>query len=48
MFVCYLRNVLKNKLKWRAWKLRYRQALSAEDCDIRIEFGEMMLDWFKD
>ena len=24
------------------------QTLSTEDCDIRMEFGEMMLAWFKD
>ena len=42
-----------NRINWfhkilRAWKPRYCQALSAEDCDIRMEFGEMMLAWFKD
>ena len=40
--------VLKNELKWRAWKPHCCQALSAEDCDIRMEFGEMMLAWFRD
>ena len=33
----YVRNVLKNELKWRAWKPHYCQALSAKDCDIRME-----------
>ncbi|XP_076028935.1 uncharacterized protein LOC143017855 [Oratosquilla oratoria] len=44
----YVRNVLKNELKWRAWKPHYCQTLSAEDCDIRVEFGEMMLAWYED
>ena len=39
--------MLKNELKCHAWKHHYYQALSAEDCDIRMEFGEMMLAWFK-
>ena len=37
-----------NVLKRRAWKPHYCQALSAEDCDIRMEFGEMMLAWLRD
>jgi len=41
-------NVLKNELKWRAWKPHYCQALSSEDDDIHMEFGEMMLAWFRD
>ena len=40
--------MLKNELKCRAWKTHYCQALFAEDCDIRMEFGEMMLAWSKD
>ena len=32
----------------RAWKPHYCQALSVEDCDIRMEFGEMVLAWFRD
>ena len=43
-----LKNVLKNELKWRAWKLHYCQAPSAKDCDICIEFGEMILTWYED
>ena len=43
-----VRNVLKNELKWRTWKPHYCQALSAEDCDIRMEFGEMMLAGLRD
>ena len=41
-------NVLKNEFKWRAWKPHYCQALFDEDCNIRMEFGEMMLAWFRD
>ena len=43
-----VRNVLKNEVKWRAWKSHYCQALSAEDCDIRMEFGKTMLAWCRD
>ena len=39
--------MLKNELKCHAWKPHYYHALSAEDCDIRMEFGEMMLALFK-
>ena len=39
--------MLKNELKCHAWKPHFYQALSAKDCDIRMEFGEMMLAWFK-
>ena len=45
---CCVRNALNNELKRRAGKPHYCQALSAKDCDIRMEFGEMMLAWFRD
>ena len=41
--------MLKNEIKWRAWKPHHCQTLSAEDCDdIRMEFGVMLLAWFRD
>ena len=40
-----VRTALKKELKWRAWKPHYCQSLSAEDCDIRMEFAESMLVW---
>ena len=43
-----VRTVLKKELKWYAWKPHHCQALSAEDCEIRMEFGEVMLPWFED
>ena len=43
LYFCCVRNVLKNELKWHIWKPHYCQALSAEDCNIRMEFGEMVL-----
>ena len=43
-----VRNVLENEFKWRTWKLHCCKALSSEDCDIRMEFGEMMMAWFRD
>ena len=43
-----VRTALNKELKWRAWKPHYCQALCAEDCDIRMEFAEMMLAWYED
>ena len=43
-----VRTVLKKHLKWRAWKPHYCQVLSAEDCNIRMEFSEIMLAWYED
>ncbi len=43
-----VRTVLKKELKWHAWKLHYCQALSTEDCDIRMAFGEVILAWYED
>ena len=43
-----VRNVLKNELRWRAWKSHCCQALFANNYDIRMEFGQMMLAWFRD
>lgn len=40
-----IRTVLKKELQWRAWKPHYCQFLSAEDCDIRSEYAEVMLAW---
>ena len=38
----------KDELKWHAWKPHYRQALYAEDCYNRVEFGEVMLAWYEE
>lgn len=43
-----VRTVLKKVLKWRAWKPHYCQSLSDEDCDMRMEFGEIMLAWHEE
>lgn len=43
-----VRTVLKKELNWRAWKPHYCQSLSDEDCDIRMEFGEIMLAWHEE
>lgn len=40
--------MLKEYLKWRAWKPHYCQALSAEDCNIHLEILEIMLAWYED
>ena len=39
--------VFKKELKWYACKPHYRQALSTEDCDIHVQFGEMMMAWYE-
>ena len=44
----WVQNVFKNELKGCAWKPHYCQALTAEDCDNRMEFGEVMLAWYED
>lgn len=43
-----IRTVLKKELKWHAWKPHYCQSLSAEDCNIHMEFGEIMLARYED
>lgn len=43
-----IRTVLKKELKWHAWEPHYCQSLSAEDCDIRMEFGENMLALYEE
>jgi hypothetical protein len=43
-----VRTVLKKELRWRAWMPHYCQSLSDEDCDIRMEFGEIMLAWHEE
>ena len=37
--------ILKKVLKWRAWKPHLCQALSDDDCQQRMEFGDIMLSW---
>ena len=38
----------KKQLNWHARKTHCRQTLSAEDCDIRMEFTEITLAWHED
>lgn len=40
-----VRTILTAELDFRPWKPHYCQALSAEDCDRRLEYGEMMIEW---
>ncbi|CAG2054531.1 unnamed protein product, partial [Timema podura] len=40
--------VLKKDLSFRPWKPHYCQELSAEDCDHRMVYGEIMLGWYND
>ena len=43
-----INTILSGDLNWRTWKPHYCQALSAEDCDRRLEYGEVMQSWHKD
>lgn len=43
-----IRTVLKKELNFRPWKPHYCQQLSPEDCDHRMEYGELMLGWYGD
>ena len=40
--------VLKKDLNFRPRKPHYVQELTPEDCDSRIEYGELMLGWHED
>jgi hypothetical protein len=40
--------VLKEELDLRPWKLHHMQELTPEDCDRRMEYGELMLGWHED
>ena len=40
-----VQSILKIELDFRPWKPHYCQALSDEDCDRRLEYGEMMTEW---
>ena len=40
-----VQSILKEELDFRPWKPHYVQALSDEDCDRRLEYGEMMIEW---
>ncbi|CAF2088788.1 unnamed protein product [Rotaria magnacalcarata] len=47
--ICYgIHSVLKTELHYRAWKPHLVQQIFPEDCDIRMEFSEIMLDWKDD
>ncbi|KAJ4438462.1 hypothetical protein ANN_14407, partial [Periplaneta americana] len=35
-------------MNWRSWKPYFVQALSCEDCDIRMEFAESPLAWIQE
>ena len=43
-----VRTILKKELHYRPRKPHYCQKISAEDCDRRLEFAELMLDWHLD
>ncbi|CAG0899630.1 unnamed protein product [Darwinula stevensoni] len=43
-----IQTVLEKELNFRPWKPHSCQALSAEDCDRRMEYGEIMLAWYAD
>ena len=43
-----VRTILKDELHYRPWKPHYCQKISPEDCDRRMEFGELMLSWQED
>lgn len=43
-----VRVVLKKDLIWKPWKPYCVQELSLEDCDRRMEYGEIMLSWHSD
>ena len=38
-------SVLTKEIHYRAWKPHLVQEIFPEDCDIRMEFSEIMLDW---
>ena len=40
--------VLHKELNYRPWKPHYVQELMPEDCDRRMEYGELMLGWYED
>ena len=40
--------MLKKNLNFRAQKPHYVQELTTEDCDRRMEYGELMLSWHED
>ena len=40
--------VLKKDLNFHPWNPHYVQELTSEDCDRRIEYGELMLGWHED
>lgn len=39
---------LLKEMNWRPWKPHFVQALSCEDCDIRMEFAESLLAWIQE
>jgi hypothetical protein len=41
-------SVLRTKLNYRAWKPHSVQQIFPEDCDIRMEFSEIMFGWKDD
>ena len=43
-----VRTVLKKDLNFRPRKPHYVQELTPEDCDCRMEYGELMLGWHDD
>jgi hypothetical protein len=40
--------VLQVEVDFRPWKPHHVQKLTPEDCDRRMEYGELMLGWHKD
>ncbi|CAF3023534.1 unnamed protein product [Rotaria sp. Silwood2] len=43
-----IHSVLKKELNYRAWKPHLVQQIFPEDCDIRMEFSEIMFGWKDD
>jgi hypothetical protein len=43
-----IRKVLEEELEFHPWKPHHMQELTPEDCDRRMEYGELMLGWHKD
>jgi hypothetical protein len=43
-----IHTVLKKDLNFRLRKPHYVQELTPEDCDLKMEHGELMLGWHKD
>ena len=41
-------NVLHKELNYHPWKPHFVQELKREDCDRRMEYGELMLGWHED